>query len=511
MTRRSQGSAPELTRRELLVLGGAAALTGPQARAAGNDTVRVAFPVPIGTLDPARFRTGGMEFNYAYAVFNRLTTNDTKLRVQPDLATSWESSPDLRIWTFYLRPGVKFHNGMPFDAGDVVFSYGRMQDPAFGSIMRARLDIVAKIEAVDPMTVRFTLKIAYADMPALVGCYESFIMTESAIDTLTTHPIGTGPFRFVDYLPGDHMTLERNPDYFVAGGPTVAGAVFQVIPEYTIAVAALESGEMDIVFDLPPEQIDKLQRSSVAGVAEIESGFWQGFVMHCGMKPFDDPRVREAFIKIIDKPSFADIATFGHATPTVSPIPPGTPFYRADIPLGADIQGAKKLLAEAGFGGGMTVEMYVPGNSPQMERLATAFRDAAKEANVTVMLHVVPQDKFFAEMEGKVAFNVDQFLGQATPDLTLYDSFHSTGDWNNTLWHYKNDEVDRLLDAARATTDMAEQARLYGRFQEIIVKDGPGSAVYVQSFACGVSRRVRNLEVSPMQRADISRVTLTDS
>ena len=499
-----------LTRRETIVLGAAAAAWAAlPARAGENDTIRVAIPVPIGTLDPAKFRTGGMEFNYANSVFNRLTTNDEKLRVLPDLATSWESSPDLKSWTFTLRPGVKFHNGKPFDATDVLYSYNRMRDAAVGSVMMARLSIVSAIEAIDPMTVRFTLSIPYAEMPALVGSYESFILTESAADTLTTHPVGTGPFRLVEYLPGDHMVLERNPDYFVPGVPKMARAVFQIIPEYTIAVAALESGEIDIVFDLPPEQVDKLHRSSVATVAEIQSGFWQGFVMHCGMKPFDDPRVRAAFLKIIDKPYFTDVATFGHATPTVSPIPPINPYYRSDIPMGSDIPGARRLLTEAGFPNGLTVEMYVPGNSPPMERLATAFRDAAKAAGVTVLLHVEPQDKFFAEMEGQVPFNVDQFLGATTPDLTLYDFFHSTGDWNNTLWHYRNEEVDRLLDAARSTTDTAVQAKLYGRFQEIIVQDGPGSAVYVMTFACGVSRKVQGLEISPMQRADISRVTLS--
>ena len=111
-------------------------------------------------------------------------------------------------------------------------------------------------------------------------------------------------------------------------------------------------------------------------------------------------------------------------------------------------------------------------------------------------------------MEGKVPFNVDQFYGRTTPDLMLYAWYHSTGSWNNTLWHYSNPEVDKILDAARVTADKAEQARLYGKFQEIVAKDGPGVIVYVQNFACGVSKKVQGFAGSPLMWADISNVSL---
>ena len=139
------------------------------------------------------------------------------------------------------------------------------------------------------------------------------------------------------------------------------------------------------------------------------------------MKPFDDIRVRRAFSKMVDKPALADIAMFGHATPTLTPIPPFHPYFRKDIAIGgADIPGAKKLLAEAGIPDGCQLEMYVPGSNPPRERIATAFRDSAKQAGVNVQLRTVPPDKFFAEMEGKVLFSADGFYGRATPDLMVY-------------------------------------------------------------------------------------------
>jgi peptide/nickel transport system substrate-binding protein len=491
-----------------MLLGAAAALPGVPAVATENSTIRVTYPAAVATLDPAKFRVGGLEYNYAYCVFNRLTTQDAQLRVLPDLATSWEATPDLKTWTFHLRPGVKFHNGKPLDAADVVFTYTRLKDKEIGSVLRAPLDVVAKVEATDPLTVTFTLAIPYADLPALAAGYQAMIVSEATASTLTTSPVGTGPFRFVEYKPGDQMVLERNPDYFLPGVPKVDRAILRIIPEYTTAVAALESGAVDIVYDLPPEQTDKLKKNKTIQVAEIPTGAWQGIIMNNDMKPFDDPRVREAFMKLVDKPGFTDIATFGHGTPTVTPIPPTHPYFRKDIPITADVPGAKKLLAEAGHGDGMAVEMFVPGSSPPMERLATAFRDAAKQANITVTLRVVPQDKFFAEMEGKVPLNVDNFFGRTTPDLMLYSWYHSSGSWNNTLWHYKNPKVDKLLETARATADKDEQAKLYGEFQEIVNKDGPGSIVYVSNFACGISDRVKGFTPSPLMWVDINVVTL---
>ena len=506
------GPAGRPTRRAVLV--GASALTlaatdTTASRAQDAKTIRVAFPAPVATLDPAKFRVGGLEYNYALCVFNRLTSQDAKLQVQPELATSWDASEDLKTWTFHLRPDVKFHNGKAFDAQDVVFTYNRLKDKEVASVLRAPLDVVNSVEAVDSHTVRFTLGIPYADLPALTAGYQAMIVSPSVMDTLTTKPVGTGPFRFVDYRPGDQMVLERNPDYFVAGQPKLDRAILRIIPEYTAAVAGLESGALDLVYDLPAEHADRLKRSKVATVQEVPTGTWQGIVWHCGMKPFDDPRVREAFIKLLDKPMATEIATFGHGTPTVTPLPPTSPYFRKDIKLTSDIPGAKKLLAEAGIAPGFAVEMFVPGSSPSMERLATAFRDAAKQVGIVVQLRVVPQDKFFAEMEGKVQLAVDNFFGRTTPDLMLYSWYHSTGSWNNTLWHYNNPEVDKLLEAARVTADKTEQAKLYGQFQGIVAKDGPGNVVYVQSFACGVSNKVQGFAPSPLMFVDISNVTLT--
>src|SRR6516162_11056236 len=164
---------PRITRRGALKMAGAVALPAliPWARAAEPSVLRMAFAVQPATLDPQKMRVGGLEYNAAVYCFNRLTQQDPQLQVQPDLATSWEASPDLKTWTFHLRPGVKFHNGKPLDASDVVFTYKRILDKEVGSVLRVNFAIVDSIEAVDPMTVKFNLSLPYADLPASVAAY----------------------------------------------------------------------------------------------------------------------------------------------------------------------------------------------------------------------------------------------------------------------------------------------------------------------------------------------------
>src|SRR6202035_3902313 len=173
-----------MTRRSALKMASAAAvlpaLIAP-ARAEPS-ILRVAFAIQPATLDPQKMRVGGVDYNYVYNCFSRLTVQGAQLQVQPDLATSWEASEDLKTWTFHLRPGVKFHNGKPFDASDVVFTYKRIQDKDVGCVLRVNFSIVDKIEAVDPLTVRFNLSVAYADLPAAAAAYQAAIVNESTLD-----------------------------------------------------------------------------------------------------------------------------------------------------------------------------------------------------------------------------------------------------------------------------------------------------------------------------------------
>ncbi len=473
-----------------------------------ESTITLAIDAEMNTLDPAKMRTG-VEYNYAYFVFSGLTQFDRELNIRPDLAASWEANDDLSIWTFHLRKGVKFHHGREVDAEDVITTVKRILDPEIGSVLKVNFEVVDTMEAVDKHTVRFKLKLPYAVFPSIFAGYQAGIVPRDRIDKLTTAPVGTGPFKFVEYLPGDRLVVEKNPDYFLSGQPKVDKIVMRIIPEPASAIVALEAGDVDIYWSLPPEQIDSLNSSKTASVDEVSTGQWWAFVMNMEMAPFDNIKVRQAFRKLVDKPALTELATLGHGTPTHSPIGPTHPFY-IDAPIDTpDYEAAKKLLKEAGVDpGAMKLELFTPAGIPELERISVGFRDSAKKVGLDIQVRVVPQDKFFGEIEGKRPFHTTIFYDRIILDVKLYAWFHSTGSWNSGLWHYKDARMDEILDAARRTADADKQKVYYQELQRKILDEVPGIVVYVSNHANGVHNRVKGFHSMPNMLMDIREVTI---
>ena len=481
-------------------------LTLAPLSARADSTIRISANTPVRNLDPAKFSLGALEYNYALLVYSRLASFDADLNPIPDLAERWEASPDQKVWTFHLREGLKFHDGRELDAEDVLATYRRLADPAIGSVIRTSIGLIEAMDAPDPLTVRFTLKIPYSSWPAITAAFQASILPHDAVDTISTKPDGTGPYKFVSYEPNGMMELARNTDYFDAGAFKIDKVQFKIISDFSTAVAALESGEVDIVWGLPPEHIEKLANSKVAHVSEVQTGTWEMFGMNQQLAPFDNPKVREAFFKLIDRPAIAEIALFGHGAPTVSPIPPFHPFYDHAIPIGKpDPTAARELLAEAGYPNGLTVPLWMPAQQPILERMGVALRDLAKAGNLTVELHQVPEDQYNA---ARRPFMINSFFARTTPDTMLYEWYHSAGSWNRNNWHYSNPEVDKILDTARQTGDADDQKRLYGRFQEIAATEGPGPVLFVVNHAEGMSNKVQGFTASRLSVIDLRNVTL---
>jgi peptide/nickel transport system substrate-binding protein len=141
-----------------------------------DSTMRISANTPVRSLDPAKFSLGALEYNYALLVYSRLAYFDADLNLIPDLAERWEASPDQKIWTFHLRKGVKFHDGRELDAEDVLATYRRLADPAIGSVIRTSVGLIDTMDAPDPLTVRFTLKIPYSSWPAITAAFQASIL-----------------------------------------------------------------------------------------------------------------------------------------------------------------------------------------------------------------------------------------------------------------------------------------------------------------------------------------------
>ncbi|MGI4943887.1 MAG: ABC transporter substrate-binding protein, partial [Janthinobacterium lividum] len=459
----------------------------------------------LNTLDPM-LTTIGDEYIYDNLVFNGLTRIREDLQLEGDLAERWSTSDDTRTWTFHLRPGVRFHNGSVLVAADVVAFFKRLMDPAVAAPSRTQYDMITAVSAPDPATVVFALSIPYGGFADILADRQVKI-TPQGIDAART-PVGTGPFRFVSYTPGDRLVLARNPDYFEPGLPKLDGVELRVIPEMSVKIAALQAGDIDVVWDLPLDQVKTLGADSSLRVDSLPTASWDGAIMNNLIPPFNDKRVRQAFHLAVDKADVVELTLFGQGAPTISPIPPSHPFYARDLAVPkADPAAARRLLAEAGYPQGVKVTIMAPIGRPVRERLAVTLQQLAKPGGFDIAVQRVPFSSFVTEVSGKAPLYIDGFFGRPTIDTSVYAFLRSKGSWNDLLWHYSDPAVDGALDAARLSADPAVQKKQYVAFQTALVEDPASFFAYAVNFACAYRKGV-SVQTHPMRWFDLRHATL---
>jgi len=356
---RGPSQSGSLTRRGLLRLGLAAGASLPLGRAGFARRAWAQTPRPGGvlkmawassprTLDPA-LAIQGDEYMIMLNIYDNLTRIDEKLQPQPQLAARWSADEQGRVWTFTLRPGVKFHHGKTLTAQDVVFSIERILDPKTGSPGRTVLGPIEKVEAVDAQTVRFRLTAPYADLPLNLGATFGRILPSDRPDTIATEPSGTGPFRLAEFRPGDRTRMVRFADYWDRGRPYL-DELWQVnVPQPATQVASLTGGDVQMMFEVPTSFIPSLQRNPAVGVVEVKSPAFQPVTMLVNQKPFDDNRVRLAMKHAVDRDGLVRAVWQGHGTVGEDhPVPTVNPFYAPTSPKHAyDVARAKQVFADA--------------------------------------------------------------------------------------------------------------------------------------------------------------------
>jgi peptide/nickel transport system substrate-binding protein len=496
-------------RRLLLGLSIAAAVTASaSAPALAQGTLRTAVGTTLNQLDPSK-TTIGDEYIYVHLVFNGLSRIDPDMTVKPDLAESWTASEDLKTWVFKLREGVKFHHGRVLDSEDVVATVKRILDPATGSRARSNLTMIESVEATGPLEVTFKLNLPYAGFADIFADRQLRIVAKDKIGELSTHPIGTGPFMFKSWSPGDRMEMVKNPDYFEKGLPKLDGVTMRIIPEAAARIAALESGSIDILWNLPYESVDKFKDHATIRLDSVPTPTWDAVILNNERPPFSDPRVRKALALTIDKSALVELALFGQGAPTFSPLPPSHPYFNHELKFNPpDIAQARKLMAEAGFPNGFDVPMQVPQEREQRVRLGVAVRDMARAAGIRINVERVPFASYAANVAGKAQMYVDGYFARPTVDTALYPFYHSTGSWNRQLWLYKEPRVDKILDEARKTNDDAARKKLFQEFQAVVEETQPSIIAYSMAHVNGVSKKVEGFKSTPMLWLELKNVTL---
>ena len=388
----------DLTRRALL---GSALAASATSAAAASQVMRIGITTSLVILDPLR-TTLGDEYIYDNLVFNGLTRMKADLSVVPDLAESWTSTEDLKQWTFSLRRGVKFHNGREMVADDVVAGFKRLLDPKSAAPSRSNYVMIAEMSAPDPYKVRFDLSYPYSGFAEILADRQVKIVPRDMVDQLATKPIGTGPFMFASYTPGDRLVMVKNPNYFEPGLPKLDGVELRIIPEMSVKIAALQAGDIDAVWDLPPDQVPQLKADKRLRVESVATASWDAAIMNNITPPFNDVRVRRAFHLAVDKRDVVDLVLFGEGVPTIGPIPPTHPFYARDIVINkSDPVAARKLLAEAGHPNGIKIPIILPVGRPVRERMGVALQQLALPGGFDLQLQRMPYSSFDAEVSGK--------------------------------------------------------------------------------------------------------------
>lgn len=420
-------------------------------------------------LDPTLSRTYVGRIVYM-ALCDKLFDVNERLEVVPQLATGfrWESPTQLLIT---LREGVRFHDGEAMDAEAVRYSLNRhltMQ----GSFRRSEIADMESVEVVDPRTVRITLKGPSASFLSALTDRAGMIVSPKAAEAagrnFGTRPVCAGPFRFVERVAQERIVVERFREYWDAANIHFDRVTYLPIPDNTVRLANLQSGAVEFVERMEPDDMKTIQRNrNLRAVAVDELGY-QGITINVANgeranTPFGrDARIRQAFELAIDRAAINQVVYEGMYTPTRQPFPPANPFHVRDFPATQrNVDRARALLREAGVTTPVQVEMTVP-NNPDLRQVGEVIQSMVAEAGFNLTLRAM---EFASSLQAAARGEFQTYLvgwsGRTDPDGNIY-SFTRTGGGQND-GRYSNPEVDRLLDAARTELDIEKRRDLYAQ------------------------------------------------
>lgn len=451
----------------------AATFAQPAPEAGG--VLRVGIDQAVSVLHPLLSRVNP-EYLAAELLYSGLTRLGTDMRAEADLATEWVPNEDLTVWTFTLRPDLKFHDGSPCTPADVVASINAILNPDLASPGRNNIGPIESVAALDDGTIRFTLSTPYADFAEAMAYSNARIIPATVIEGdfegLRSTANGTGPFRLVSYEPDRLVVVERNPGYYDPARPYLDRIELRVLPDLGSQVSALLAGEIDMIQTLGPNEYMRLDGRGGVDVQRTPSGQFCNVNFGTKIAPFDDIRVRKALALTIDRDAMLDFMTEGFGTKgNDTPLNESYPFFEALPQREQNIEEAKALLAEAGFPDGFEAELIASDRPAVREQLAVALREMAKPAGITINVNVMPHATYLDQVWTKGAFYIGFYNMQPTPDGIFKLLFTSDAAWNET--HWDNPDFDVLIEKARTTTDTAERTALYTQAQQMMHDEVP--------------------------------------
>lgn len=471
----------------------------------------------LNTLDP-HLAVGTQDRGAVDMVFNGLVRfkpgDMDPEKIEPDLAKSWEVSSDGLEWTFHLREGVQFHpfpgqpNGYEMTSEDVVYSIKRAANPEH-SAYSGGYDNVESVEALDRYTVKLTLEKQVPSLLGLVSDYSGgFIVSKKAVeemgDDFTTHPVGTGPFAFENYVPGQKSVFVRNEDYF-RGEPILEEVVWRYMPDISSRLSGLRTGELDLIEGLRKQAwIEKAR--GYKGVEPVVFGPGETVTLHFNLtqEPLDKLKVRQAIAYALDRPTINSFYGDAITTPLYSPIPSNylggltkEEVAKEGLLYEQDLDKAKELLEEAGYPDGFELDVVITERESYQKTLVVA-QDMLSEIGIKVNIKQIDHSAYHSQIRDDVNPLVIYVCARfPTANSLLTQFYHSASivtkptaitnfshygdvdlDGNGTI-----DNIDKLIEIARTAEDPEFQKQLWGETQEEILSDAVAYPITTLGFS----------------------------
>ncbi|HET7628742.1 MAG TPA: ABC transporter substrate-binding protein [Bacillales bacterium] len=470
------------------------------------------------TLDPAK-ATDGESFMVTKNIFETLVNfnydkQNTEI-VDTGLAKDWKISEDGLTYTFHLKKGIKFQDGTDFNADAVVFNFKRWKNGEgkfayYPSMFGGYKDksVIANVEAVDDYTVKFTLKRPLAPFLKDLAMSPFAIASPKAVEKwgedFGKHPVGTGPFKFVEWKPNNTITIKKNENYWKDGYPKLNTVIYKVISDNHARLTALQNGEIDLMEGLNPNEIQTVENDKDLQVF-LRPSMNIGYLgMTVTRKPFDNKKVRLAMNYAINKKEIVEAFYSEKAKVAVSPLPPVFEAFNGDLkPYTYDPEKAKQLLKEAGYPDGFKMELWaMPVPRPYMpdgKKIAVAIQSDLKKVGIDAK--IVSYD-WATYLEKAQKGEADAFLlgwtsDNGDADNVLYTLLSSDSIGGNNFTRYSNKQLDELLVEAQKTTDQQKRIQLYKQAQEIIHKNPPWVPIVHSTPALAGKASLKNFKPHP--------------
>jgi peptide/nickel transport system substrate-binding protein len=477
-----------------------AAATGPAAAQTAKPIV-VGADVDAGTLDPrlARDTTAYRVTDLVYAGLVHLTP---QLEPIADLAESWQQ-PDAKTFVFKLRPKLTFSDGAPLTADDVVFTFQSIIDPKFGAPQRALYTPITAVEAVDPLTVKFTLSTPYAPLLTYLDIGIVPKALAAAGHDLAQKPVGAGPMKLVSWTRGSEIRLEANPSYW-RGAPKVAALTLKVIGDNSARAQAFEAGDLDAVQSpLSPQDIARLAKDSRFGNV-IMAGLGVTYLNFNTRDPLlADPKMRQAIAMLVDQKTIVEDIYRGADKVATSAILPSSWAFSPEIRQPTfDVKGAVALLNQLGWkdtnkdgildkdGKPLTLTLATHSEDPNRVQTVEFMQAIFKEAGIDAKAQISDWPSFSTNYVQKSQHQVALlgWLNIVDPDRLLYAQLTTKG---STNWGgYSNAEVDKALEDGRSALDQAGRAAAYRKAATIIAAELPYYILSYQGYQLFYSKKL---------------------